>query len=113
MREGCYAANSGHSLDQNFLPLAVKLSRKEANTCCIAAGPGQRVHQPLPDHILRNPDDRNSRRRLLYRPNSGIPAGINDVKMSFDQLRRKFRDQISARSVTAPFDREVLAHDEP
>ena len=37
------AAKSRHSLDQDFLPLAVKFGRKDADTCRIAAGPGQRI----------------------------------------------------------------------
>ena len=41
-----------------------------------------------------------------------IPGDINDVDMSFDQLRHQFWNQISARSITAPLDREVLAVDE-
>jgi hypothetical protein len=31
---------TGTRLDQDFLPLTVKLGREEANTRCIAAGPG-------------------------------------------------------------------------
>ena len=109
---GRHAAKSRHSLDQDFLPLAVKFGRKDADTCCIAAGPGQRIYQSRPDHILGNPEDRNRCRRLLCRTNCGITADINVIDMGFDQACHKFGNQINAPSIVAPFDREVLALDE-
>ena len=94
------------------MPLAVKLGPKDADTCCIPAGPGQRVHQSRPDHILCRPDDRNRSRRPLGRANSNIPGSIDDVDLSFDKLRRKFWNQINARSIWVPIDGEILALDE-
>ena len=102
----------GHGLDQDLLSFAVKLGREDADTCCIAAGPGQRVHQPLPDHILGNAEDRNGRRRLLCSANSRISGCINDIDLGFDQLRHKFRNQINAQCICAPIDCEILALDE-
>src|SRR5262245_31944748 len=70
----------------------------------------ERVYQPLPDHIFSNPQYRNCRSRLLCRANSSISGGINDIDLGFDQLRHKFWNQTSARSISEPFDREVLTH---
>jgi hypothetical protein len=36
------------------------------------------------------------------------PGGINDIDVGFDKLRHTFRNQINARSITAPIDSEVL-----
>src|ERR1700735_675105 len=42
---GRNASKSGHCLDQDFLPLAVKLGREEARASSVAVGAGQRLHQ--------------------------------------------------------------------
>jgi hypothetical protein len=40
-----HPAKSGHCLDQNFLPLAVKLEREDVDARCITVWPGLRGHQ--------------------------------------------------------------------
>ena len=55
---GRHAVKSRHCLDQDFLSLAVEFGREHADTCCIALGAGQRLHQSRPDHIVGSPEDR-------------------------------------------------------
>jgi hypothetical protein len=66
----------------------------------------------LPDHVIRNPQYWNCRGCLLRSPNSGLAANINDVDLSFNQLRHKFWNQIDFRSISAPVYSEVSIHDE-
>ena len=110
--EGRHPAKPWHCFDQNFLSFAVKFRREDAHTCCIAAGVGQRVHQPCSDHIFAPREDRNCCRRLLCSMNCGISVDQNYVYVGFDKLCHKFRNQISARSITAKINREVFALDE-
>ena len=112
IREDRHAMKFRHCLNQDFLPFAIKLSREDADSRCIAAWSGKRVHQPLADHIFGNPQDRNCRCRLLRSANYCVPVDQNDVDMTFDQLRRKFWYQLNARPITAPIDRDVSADDE-
>jgi hypothetical protein len=91
-----HPAKSGHCLDQNFLPLAVKLEREDADACCITVWPGQRGHQPQPDHIVCHREDRYRFRRLLCGANCcHIPGGYDDIDPCVDQFRRIFRNQIN------------------
>jgi hypothetical protein len=48
---------------------------------------------------------------LLCRANCQIPADVNDIDFGVDKLRHKFRNQINARSIRPPIDRQVLALD--
>jgi hypothetical protein len=88
---------AGYCLDQDFLPLAVKVGREEARACCIAAGSGQRLHESCLDHIIGTPEDRYRGCRPLCSTNSIIPNGTNDIDFAFDKVRRKFRNQINVQ----------------
>jgi hypothetical protein len=68
---------------------------KNANTCCIAAGPGQGVHEPLRDHIRGHAEDRNGPGRFLHSANHDSSGGLNDIDFGFDQIRSKFRNQVN------------------
>src|SRR5262245_54111669 len=107
-----HAANPGHGLDQDVLSLAVKLGGEDADPRRVAIWPGKRFYQSLSDHIVCDPDDRNRFGRLLYGANRDAPAGIDDIGLGFDQLRRIFRNQIDVRRKMTVIVREVLALDE-
>jgi Protein of unknown function (DUF1254) len=86
--------------------------REDADTCCIAAGPGQRLNQSRLDHIVGTPEDRNRCCRPLCSANCSISDGINDIDLGFDKVRRKFRNQVNVQCILPPIDREILALDE-
>ena len=46
-------------------------------------------------------------RRSLCSANS-ISGGIDDIDLGFDQLRRKFRNQINVQRIHPPIDCEIL-----
>ena len=68
-------------------------------SCRFAAGPGQRVHEPLLDHVLGNTEDRNGRRHSLCRANRRISDGINDIDLGFDKVRRQLRNQVNVQCI--------------
>src|SRR5262249_6529836 len=105
-------ASRGHCLNENFLPLAVKLGGENSDARRIAAGFGERSHESLPNHVVGQWEDRNLSRRPLRGANGRISARQDDIDLSIDQLGRVFFKLLDAQPVTARIDREVLALDE-
>jgi polyribonucleotide nucleotidyltransferase len=59
-----HVADTRHRFRQDFLPLAVKLGRQNADPGRVAAGFGQRMGEAGSDQILRHGHDRDGLRRL-------------------------------------------------
>jgi hypothetical protein len=90
------------------LPLAVELGGEKRDPCRIAAGLGERAHEPLPNHVVGQGEDWNPARRLLRRANGGVAAGQDDIDVGFRQFGRMLVHLVDAQAVSALVHHEVL-----
>jgi hypothetical protein len=88
IRERRDAANSGHRLDEDFLPLAVKLGRKNSDARRISTGLGKGAHKPVADHIVGQTQNWNAGRGPLCGANCCISARDDNVDPSVHQFGR-------------------------
>jgi hypothetical protein len=77
------AASARKSLQENFLPLAVELGGEKRDARRVAAGLGQRAHEPLANHVVGQGEDRDLGDRPLRGANRRVSTDPNYVDAGF------------------------------
>src|SRR5262249_19185533 len=111
IRERRNVANSGHRLDEDFLPFAVKFGRKKSDARRISTGLGKGAHEPLADHIVGQTQNWNAGCGPLCGETCCIAARPDNIAPSVPKFGRMLLELLGGQAVTVPIDREVLPLD--
>src|SRR5215471_241779 len=113
IRERRNAANSGHRLDEDFLPFAVKFGRKKSDARRISTWLGKGAHEPLAYHIVGQTQNWNAGCGPLCGANCCIAARHDNIDPSAHQFGRMLLELLGRQAVTVPIDREVWLSTKP
>jgi hypothetical protein len=105
-------AGSRQQIEQNVLPLAVKLAREKTDPGGIAARPSKRRRQACSHHVVGGSDNGNRRGRSLCGTNGHVAAAYHRVQTGFDQLCCDARKLLVAAGEATAINGEILSFDE-
>ena len=101
------AASARDEFDQNILPLAIELRRKNADPGRVTSRPCQGLNETGRHHVVGQAENWNCLRRGLHDAHRPGPVADDRIDAGFDQLGCNVIGLVGAAEKTTKFDQEI------
>ena len=109
--QGSNAADTRHQLDQYVLPLTIQFGRKNTYSSGIASRTREGLNQACRNHVVGQPQNRNSLCRALRSADSIRSVTDDNLGTRLDQLCRNAHEIIATTGKTSEVDQQIAAFD--